>query len=400
MNKKMQKFLIFVVVGLLIVVLTVSVFITLKNNSDHEAILYESVKSNIFAVSVAALELLDVDKFDSYNSMEDIDADITAYNQTLRQLRNLQETVGATYIYALKQIGGKYYFIFDTDTDPYPDNPDKNSTVFDEYAEISEVHFNAFLGRASAGIMNVQDQWGTFNTSAVPVRKGGKVIGIVCVDVEDYFIRAGQRAATINVFILVALLSVVMCANIFLIRRYVIKPISLLTDSVAGVHNDGGAIYGKERDDEIGDLSRKITEMISSINYRDNMLSTVNKATALIIQADVDKFEGALIESLGMMAKAVSADRVYIWENHTEDGKLYSTQLFEWSEGAPPQQGNEYTVDVSYDENTPGWEEKLSSGLCINGPTASMTPEEQAHLRPQGILSVLIVPVFVRNEFW
>jgi len=29
-----------------------------------------------------------------------------------------------------------------------------------------------------------------------------------------------------------------------------------------------------------------------------------------------------------------------------------------------------------------------------------MSPDEQAHLSPQGILSILVVPVFVEDQFW
>ena len=145
---------------------------------------------------------------------------------------------------------------------------------------------------------------------------------------------------------------------------------------------------------------REHNRMMKDIEQRDVLLSTVNNATTLLLQAEVDRFEGVLWSSMGMMAHAVDADRVYIWKNHTEGGKLYCTQLYEWSEGSEPQQGNEYTIDIPYDENIPGWEEKLSKGECVNSLVRDMTPEEQAQLSPQGILSILVVPVFLRDEFW
>jgi hypothetical protein len=216
MNKKMQRFLISAVVGLLIVVLTVSVFFSVKNNLDHRAILDESVKSNLISISIAARELIDVDRFFSYGSLEDINADFDDYSYTLEALRSLQEKVGATYIYALKKIDDRFYFIFDTDLDPYPDNPDKDNTIFDEYEDISEVHLIAFNGRVSAGIMNVADRWGNFNTGAVPILRNGNVIGIVSTDIEDRYIRTSQFTATVNIIILIVLLTAVMVANIII----------------------------------------------------------------------------------------------------------------------------------------------------------------------------------------
>ena len=394
-NNKIQKLLISALVGLLVVVLTVSVFITLKNNREHRDIIYESVKSNLISISIAAGELIDAEKFGAYNSIADMEADYDAYNQTLDDLRLLHDAVGATYIYALKQIDGGYYFIFDTDPET-----ETIADIFDEYEEISQVHLDAFGGVKSAGIMNVTDQWGSYNTGAVPIIKDGEVVGVVCADIEDYFIRAGSRAATVNIIILIVILTGVMCANIIIIRRYVVTPMSRLSASVSEAGADGDSVYGRDRDDEIGELARKIREMINNINQRDKLLNTVNQATTLMIQANMDEFENALWESMGMMTKAVSADRMYIWKNHIKDEKLYCTQLYEWSVEAEPQQGNEYTVDILYDENIPGWEEKFLNGQCVNGIVGEMSPEEQAQLSPQGIISILVVPIYLHEEFW
>ena len=103
---------------------------------------------------------------------------------------------------------------------------------------------------------------------------------------------------------------------------------------------------------------------------------------------------------MGMIGKAVNADRVYIWKNDTVDGQLLCTQLYEWSEGALPQQNNEYTVNIQYSDNVPGWEEKLSKGQCVNGIVREMDANAQAQLSPQGILSILVVPVFLKDYFW
>jgi len=132
---------------------------------------------------------------------------------------------------------------------------------------------------------------------------------------------------------------------------------------------------------------------------RNALLNIVNSSAAVLLQADVDEFENALLQCMGMMGEAVDVDRVYIWRNHTTDNKLFCTQLYEWSEGADPQQDNEYTIDIPYDD-MPEWEETLSDGRCINGIIRKMDEKTQAQLSPQGILSILVVPVFLRDKFW
>ena len=131
---------------------------------------------------------------------------------------------------------------------------------------------------------------------------------------------------------------------------------------------------------------------------RDLLLNAVNTAITYLLQAEVDQFESALWRSMGVLADAVDADRVRLWRNHSVNGKLYCNQLYEWSEGAEPSQGKKITIDVPYEENLPGWEAKLRKNECINGIVREMPANER--FVAQGILSLLIVPVFLRNEFW
>ena len=288
MNKKMQQFLIMAVVGLLVVVLAVSVFVTLRNSRQHMDILYESMRSNLKSISIAALELIDVERFYTYTSIEAIEADIEAYKQTLEALRSLKDKVDATFIYALKRIGGRYYFIFDTDPDL-----ETVSDIFDEYEEVSEVHLAAFAGIASAGIMNVTDQWGSYSTGALPIWRNGEVIGVISTDIEDCLIRASLRTSNINVVILIILLMAVMGANIFIIRRFVVTPIGRLTDSVAGISNGENIIYGKDRKDEIGELARTIHEMMDAISRQNNLLAAANQETTALVKELEDALEKA-----------------------------------------------------------------------------------------------------------
>ena len=145
---------------------------------------------------------------------------------------------------------------------------------------------------------------------------------------------------------------------------------------------------------------REQKRMKGDIRQRDILLSAVHKATTLLLQAKAEEFESVLWSSLGIMANAVDTDRVRLWKNCIVDGKLYCSQLYEWSEGVEPQQGRVHTINVSYEETLPGWEDKLSRGECINSLVRDMSVKEKGRFSPQGILSILIVPVFIREEFW
>ena len=139
----------------------------------------------------------------------------------------------------------------------------------------------------------------------------------------------------------------------------------------------------------------------TDVEQRDLLFKAVNTAIMYLLQSDVDGFSNALWRSMGVLADAVDADRVRLWRNYRgPNDKLYCTQLHEWSEGAAPSQGTDLTVEVCYEENLPGWEEKLAKNECINSIIREMSEEKQARFIVQGILSLLIVPVFLHGEFW
>ena len=210
---KFQILAIILIIAFFALLLGIAVSVTAKNTSDIKNCYEESVKSGLISASLAARELIDPGQFESYNSVEDTDKDTAAYAQTLANLRDLKEKIGVTYIYALKKLGDKYYFVFDTD--------DEEDTRFAEY-DLAPVHESAFQGLDSAGVLNVVDEFGSFNTGAVPILKNGKVIGIVSADIEDTFVKMSNGAVRTNTLYLIAAMSVSMlvmlAVSMFLMR--------------------------------------------------------------------------------------------------------------------------------------------------------------------------------------
>ncbi len=145
---------------------------------------------------------------------------------------------------------------------------------------------------------------------------------------------------------------------------------------------------------------RTLKKALSDLERQDILLNAVNEVASLLISAEEHDFRKMLRESLGMLGKSVDVSRVYIWQNHSVDGKLHCAQICEWFEGADTMQGNELSTDISYDETIPSWESTLKHGKCINSLVKSMPSAEQNQLLPQGIISILIVPIFIQNQFW
>ena len=161
---------------------------------------------------------------------------------------------------------------------------------------------------------------------------------------------------------------------------------------VRAKYKDEDVVIGYTRD------LREHYKMMEAIKYRDNLMMAVNRAAVLLLDYDVDFFKNALARSMIIIAETVKVDCVYIWHNHTEDGRLFCSQLYEWSKEKTIY--NESSKQYAYDETFPGWEDALSKGHCINGPISEMPEAVQELLEPGGIVSILVVPIFIKDEFW
>ena len=239
-----QRFALSAVIGFFAVLLCLTISITLKNNSDSRKILERSVKSDAVSISMASEQLIDSAEFEQlldpafltggnpFNDASHVLYD--QYHRTLAALRALKDDVGATYIYALWQHQGKIYFVFDTDeanndwdydkaNNEWIYIGDKNRddveapTPFSWYEDADDVHLEPFETKESAASI-IKDIWGDFITGAVPIfDASGKVIGAICVDIDDTFIVDIARSANKNLIILIVVMTIVMAAMTFIV---------------------------------------------------------------------------------------------------------------------------------------------------------------------------------------
>ena len=145
---------------------------------------------------------------------------------------------------------------------------------------------------------------------------------------------------------------------------------------------------------------RELRKTERDLERRDTLLSAVNAVASRLISVEDEDFSQSLWESISMLGKSVDVERVTIWKNSRKDGELYCTQIHEWCEGVEMQHGLEHTIDIKYSKTVPTWENILSSGGCINAVSKDMLPVESEQMRIQDIISILVVPIFIKEVFW
>jgi signal transduction histidine kinase/ActR/RegA family two-component response regulator len=156
--------------------------------------------------------------------------------------------------------------------------------------------------------------------------------------------------------------------------------------------------------DKYGDSLCKVVMLNDATEngHKDRLLNVVNQVSSVLLEpkSSFGEFEVDLHMAMGMIAHAVKVDRMYIWKNYLEGDRVFTSQVYEWSEDVEPQQGNQYTMNIAFDESVPSWLTMLPYGRCVNGIVENMDSTERAALAPQGIISILVVPIFLEDEFW
>ncbi|MGL6195260.1 MAG: ATP-binding protein [Thermoguttaceae bacterium] len=135
---------------------------------------------------------------------------------------------------------------------------------------------------------------------------------------------------------------------------------------------------------------------------RERLMAALNHTARLLLAYDsIKTFDEVIQEVFDHLGRAAGVDRVYIWQNHLdEQDRLCCTQIHEWAIDVQPQQGKKFTISLAYDDVIPNWQETLPAGNCINALVRDLPPEEQAILLPQGIVSILIAPIMLGDNFW
>ena len=142
-------------------------------------------------------------------------------------------------------------------------------------------------------------------------------------------------------------------------------------------------------------------EIQNSLKYHGDLLNALSSVANHLLMIDAKELEQTVYTALDLIGTAASVDRVFIWKNHKrEDGRLYSSQIFEWSPSAEPFHDNPLVKDVSFDDTVPYWLETMQKGLCVNAFTRNTPGQEREQLRQRGVVSVLMVPIFLQDEFW
>ncbi len=137
------------------------------------------------------------------------------------------------------------------------------------------------------------------------------------------------------------------------------------------------------------------------LRRRDEILSTVSRAASVLLAgASWETAAPGLLESLG---RATRASRAYVFElGRRDDGALTASDRYAWvTENLPPEYDHPPVEDIAFvDHGLDEMAEHTIRNETYAAHVRTLPPAAQALFEPQGVVSLLTVPIHVESRPW
>lgn len=143
-------------------------------------------------------------------------------------------------------------------------------------------------------------------------------------------------------------------------------------------------------------------EAEDDLRRRDAILEAVRFVAHRLLESHTS-WEESIDEVMEHLGRAAQVSRAYIFENESDDdGTLWTTQTHEWvASGVTSQIDNPNMIRMAFDGG--GFDraaETMRRGEIIADNVRDRPARERSELEAQGILSLVMVPIFVDGRFW
>ena len=137
------------------------------------------------------------------------------------------------------------------------------------------------------------------------------------------------------------------------------------------------------------------------LNRQKNLLSAAAEASNILL-TETD-FKIAIEKTLSILGEKTSVDRVYIFENSTDEksGLHYMSQRYEWvREKVSAQIENQDLQMLPYIPVFSDWYDLFSNGEYVWSLSKDLPQDQKKIMEDEEILSILEVPVKIKNQLW
>ncbi|MEN8226491.1 MAG: response regulator, partial [Bacteroidota bacterium] len=180
------------------------------------------------------------------------------------------------------------------------------------------------------------------------------------------------------------------------VRAYLIKPVEH-EELESQVRTLGREIMFEKSMEE--QLQRR-QEAENALQQSDAILKAVNYASELFFKYNYTT--QSIADVLKRLGEATKVSRVYIFENFEDNKKqVYTSLLFDWAAPDIKEEVDGGMLrEIYYKDGFSRWAKTLKQGKSIHGNIESFPRSEKKMLEGLGLISIVIMPIFVNNAWW
>lgn len=231
--------------------------------------------------------------------------------------------------------------------------------------------------------------------------RAGKIVGALKIGLLRKPFVIMRRAVIEHMLIFSGIGLILLFGSIMLVSRKITAPVKGLIRGTKTI--EGGNLDFRmeiQSVDEVGQLTASFNQMVARLKideeekeYNFRLQEILGKISPLFITAK--DFDDAVNQTLSLSGKTINASRAYLFRIHDNGRKMDNTH--EWvAEGVTSQIDNLQDFKAS---DAPWWMEQVRNNRIINVFDVSTLPEaERKILEPQGIVSILVIPIFIGGE--
>ncbi|MCL2019545.1 MAG: ATP-binding protein [Oscillospiraceae bacterium] len=327
------------------------------------------------------------------------------YEHTLAHLRVMNDEHNFTYVSVTQVSEDGHVFVFDSDYD-VPVGLGEEMSWTDIYGDNYDREHVESIKRGEHVKPIIADSiWGLLLTAYEPIyREDGSVAGYAAVDLlMSDVLRTQEYIYILFIAIAVFIFAITVFVNLYVSRKYVISPISLLVKKTGDFSVDEvkHAVPELKSKDELSllehsiiDLEKRIRTEITKRLGHEKLVSELNHSAIALLSINEENFIDTMNESAGFIGKALNLDRISVWKSCTLPDGFFTSQIFRWF--ANPDDSAEPFDNIR--RIIPRWEEIFLDGGFINGPVSEL-PEAEI-LQSLGWVSIFLAPIIFDGVLW
>jgi len=364
-----------VIILLIAAVLLAAVIYFISFNQQY-SLTIKNLQQDAVNIHSYAESIIDKSIFFDINTIEDEESEL--YLNTQQQLDEIRRIANILYLYTIKLNDDNVYIYL-------VDALDKDNENFVHAGTPVEEEFLSMLKRCLNneivfGDKILKTEYGILYPAFFPFHDPERnVIGIIGIDFDCeelyHSMNYTRRMTILLTFILVCCFTVI----VFLIVKKVVG------------HTEIEFVKIEKEANEVN------SNMMKEIEYRSKLLNVTNEMALLLQKSDINSFDDALLQGMRAIARLIKVDSVSLWKNRVDGDDLYCSQIFDYSLNESIYTNN---IPYKYDDFLPDWRDTLAKGILIGGLVREMSPGTRDILAPTGLLSALIMPIFIEEQFW